>query len=43
VTRLAQGPLLDADDGVADPLATDKDAAGSGQVTREPREPVRGS
>jgi hypothetical protein len=43
VTRLAQGPLLDADDAVADPLATDKDAAGSGQVTREPREPVRGS
>jgi radical SAM-linked protein len=43
VTRLAQGPLLEADAGVADPLAADKDAAGSGQVTREPREPARGS
>ena len=43
VTRLAQGPLLDAAAGVADPLAADKDAAGSGQVTREAREPVRGS
>jgi radical SAM-linked protein len=30
VTRLAQGPLLDAAAGVADPLAADKDAAGSG-------------
>ena len=30
VTRLAQGPLLDATAGVADPLAADKDAAGSG-------------
>jgi len=30
VTRLAQGPLLDARAGVADPLAADKDAAGSG-------------
>jgi radical SAM-linked protein len=30
VTRLAQGPLTDAAAGVADPLAADKDAAGSG-------------
>ena len=30
VTRLAQGPLLDAAAGVADPLAADKDAAGHG-------------
>ena len=30
VTRLAQGPLLDAAAGVADPLAADKDAAGLG-------------
>ena len=30
VTRLAQGPLLDATAGVADPLAADKDAVGSG-------------
>ena len=30
VTRLAQGPLLDAAAGVADPLAADKDAVGSG-------------
>ena len=30
VTRLAQGPLLDATAGVADPLAADKDAAGLG-------------
>jgi len=30
VTRLAQGPLLDASAGVADPLAADKDAAGLG-------------
>lgn len=30
VTRLAQGPLIDAAAGVADPLAADKDAAGSG-------------
>ncbi|GAA4401610.1 TIGR03936 family radical SAM-associated protein [Fodinibacter luteus] len=30
VTRLAQGPLTDAAVGVADPLAADKDAAGSG-------------
>ena len=30
VTRLAQGPLLDASAGVADPLAADKDAAGFG-------------
>ncbi|MEO6789594.1 MAG: TIGR03936 family radical SAM-associated protein [Ornithinibacter sp.] len=29
VTRLAQGPLIDAAAGVADPLAADKDAAGS--------------
>jgi len=29
VIRLAQGPLLDAAAGVADPLAADKDAAGS--------------
>lgn len=29
VTRLAQGPLLGADAGVADPLATDRDVAGS--------------
>ena len=43
VTRLAQGPLLDAAAGVADPLAADKDAVGSGQVTREAREPVRGN
>ncbi len=28
VTRLAQGPLIDATAGVADPLAADKDAAG---------------
>ena len=28
VTRLAQGPLIDAAAGVADPLAADKDAAG---------------
>ncbi|PKW25800.1 TIGR03936 family radical SAM-associated protein [Phycicoccus duodecadis] len=31
VTRLAQGPLLEADDGVADPLATDREAAGPGR------------
>ncbi len=43
VTRLAQGPLLDAEAGVADPLAADRDAAGPEQVTREPREPARGS
>ncbi len=43
VTRLAQGPLVEAASGVADPLATDKDAVGSGQVTRDGREPVRGS
>ena len=30
VTRLAQGPLTDAGAGVADPLAADKDVAGSG-------------
>lgn len=30
VTRLAQGPLLDAAAGVADPLAADKEAVGSG-------------
>ncbi|WP_392542508.1 TIGR03936 family radical SAM-associated protein [Oryzobacter telluris] len=30
VTRLAQGPLLDASAGVADPLAADKGAAGLG-------------
>ncbi len=29
VTRLAQGPLIDAAAGVADPLAADKEAAGS--------------
>jgi radical SAM-linked protein len=29
VTRLAQGPLLDAAAGVADPLAADKEAAGA--------------
>ena len=29
VTRLAQGPLLDAGDGVADPLAADREAVGS--------------
>lgn len=29
VTRLAQGPIDDADAGVADPLAADRDAAGS--------------
>ncbi len=29
VTRLAQGPLLTADSGVADPLATDKEVAGT--------------
>ena len=43
VTRLAQGPLLDAAAGVADPLAADKDVAGPGRGTREPREPARGS
>jgi radical SAM-linked protein len=31
VVRLAQGPLVDATAGVADPLAADKDAAGSGR------------
>ncbi|KRE61611.1 TIGR03936 family radical SAM-associated protein [Nostocoides sp. Soil756] len=31
VTRLAQGPLLEADDGVADPLATDREAVGPGR------------
>lgn len=29
VTRLAQGPLLDAGDGVADPLAAEREAVGS--------------
>lgn len=31
VTRLAQGPLLEAGDGVADPLATDREAVGPGR------------
>ncbi|HEX6918288.1 MAG TPA: TIGR03936 family radical SAM-associated protein [Phycicoccus sp.] len=43
VTRLAQGPLLDAAAGVADPLAADKEVAGPGPVPRETREPTRGS
>lgn len=31
VTRIAQGPLLEAGDGVADPLATDREAVGPGR------------
>jgi radical SAM-linked protein len=43
VTRLAQGPMIDAAAGVADPLAADRAAAGPEQVPRDPREPARGS
>ena len=43
VTRLAQGPLRDAADGVADPLAADEDGAGFRPVTRRPREPAGGN
>jgi len=37
VTRLAQGPLLDAPARVADPLATDQEAVGASSVPRDTR------